>query len=1376
MRMRRFTPAMLASAIGACLAPAVLADPTIDVQAPVLPTDVETVGLDSIVILDLAATASSALTDAQPVTFSVQVFTVDASDMVNTIGGATVVPSGAVDANNDGTFGDGVVYANAGVTGIAIDLGQVNIEILLNTALAEVMAGNAVSAGIQIIATDASMNMDTTLIDTASGVPQEATDESLDFDLDELGFEGAFLNDMGDTLTIVFNRSTSLTAAGTGVNSVNQTIEADVDGNDFQLDADNDFSMGAIVPTNVTGTVDLIGANFNAYQFTLGMGTNVAIGQFLRFTGMDASDVLGNLAADIDPDGDSMTQDGVMIQATTALAVDSAAAILEVPADPGDANGATTFDAIRVTFNNPLANAGDTTYWNAMVLERAGMDSNINITAAAIDPMNASAVILTVDPTDTDAIGPDGMDLDGMGNLIGYTLAVPGPMTGTPPQDIFGQDFGGTSAIAVGDGIAPARPAGTFQNAAFQDRDGDGTQEAVVIVFNEPLASGSANNDDGVTLTANDGVTVHPTFATNLATGARAGDPNHPDMDLQTAITTDIDPMANELDIDSQELISVDVNGNGMIDPREMNNAVAYTYDLDSVDWDGDGNAGMDDTDGEATGTTDDGGLVQIALVAMDSSIVDPAGNSAATDITVSTAVDLASPVALAVNFLTGDNIAAGMQKPSEQDGVVGDGDDNIAQLIMSEGVDASGIDLAEFRFGTGPSENFGGGSSFVGGTDNNLLQLQDDAENGWSADSSLTVRAGNGVEDLSAQNNPVEPITTGVPATNRTAPYIALQSDVNGFTIISAFLVDENGNGFAERIDLFFTQAIDNNVEDDNFSVQGVDDSEITGITVDGSVVSIPLPTDTVPISSTVDVTYNGATDDTLIGADGNFVAMMDDTFTARQVPTPTVDSEFPAVQLISGAITLDGTVGVPAGTKVFGMIAYPRAKVIRGTVNNVSFAITDETSLEAVTNVVIGAEEFAYLYNDGGDMFVRNEKSESFFDNNEQRSISQLVIQAANLTNVTFTARGSTQGGGFAPSVVTITGGRITFSWDVLRSSDGTAKSLFVNGVGDAPIVSATVLEDDTGEYTLAMGAPINAFNGRFDTRGFPVIVVVELPTGERFAASGLANSVDGNGPLTFDPNNRKQETNFSASGATEFDINLTNIGAECLWNGWNLLKFARQSGFATNANGVPVLPRDVSMDEVVVGVSASTPLIFPLSQFVYFVDDDGDGEWTAADDDSNTLDGIIVDVNCIEHFAFIMTSRGVFTSSAFKGRFTNNILGLVGGYAVGFFNGEMDGSNNVKLGVFQFGAPITSGPIFTTATPFPNNNITLGWGLVSNTFEGAPGDFFTNNPNSDFFIEFDRTSHTDVEITVGSMVSGADTSNDEVECQALFVHFEN
>ena len=154
----------------------------------------------------------------------------------------------------------------------------------------------------------------------------------------------------------------------------------------------------------------------------------------------------------------------------------------------------------------------------------------------------------------------------------------------------------------------------------------------------------------------------------------------------------------------------------------------------------------------------------------------------------------------------------------------------------------------------------------------------------------------------------------------------------------------------------------------------------------------------------------------------------------------------------------------------------------------------------------------------------------------------------------------------------------------------------------------------------------------------------------------------------------------------------------------------------GFATATNQIPVLPRDVDEDDVILQTDLVTrDLVFPLSQFVYFNDDDEDGDWTANDDDDGPFDGIIIDVRCIEHFAFVLTSRGVQSSSSYNGRFTNGITHVVGGYAVGFFNGEMDGGGMMKLGVFQFGTALTPGEIFTTSDTFPNSNLTLGWALV-------------------------------------------------------------
>ncbi|MEC9374509.1 MAG: hypothetical protein VYC34_11730, partial [Planctomycetota bacterium] len=380
-------------------------------------------------------------------------------------------------------------------------------------------------------------------------------------------------------------------------------------------------------------------------------------------------------------------------------------------------------------------------------------------------------------------------------------------------------------------------------------------------------------------------------------------------------------------------------------------------------------------------------------------------------------------------------------------------------------------------------------------------------------------------------------------------------------------------------------------------------------------------------------------------------------------------------------------------------------------------------------------------------------------------------LVVNANNITNVSFTGRGVTTSGGAdsQPAVVQVSGGMVRMGWDVLRSGDGSAYDLFDDGVGSRPIASTAVLTDDSGAYTLHMTAPIAAFNGlsRFNAVGWPVIIIVELPTGERLAASSVLNKIGGGGALTFNPNNRRQENDGSASGATTFNINLDNVGVECLWNGWNLLKFARQSGYATAANQLPTLPNGIEMAEV---ASASTlSNTRPLQQFVYFEDDNEDGEWTADDDNfAGSFDSIMIDPNCFNHFAFTLTSRGVQVSSAFNGRFSTGITSVVGGYAVGFFNGH-----GGKLGVFQFGAPLTSSTIFSSA--YVNNNLTLGWALVTYVPQGDTdtiAEFFTANSGADFAIEFNRTDHDEVSIRTSDDGSG---DLDEVACQALFVHYE-
>ncbi len=1380
--MRRFTPTLLAALAGVGFAGSTTAGP-IDTLNPRV-VDEESIGQNTVVQFNLAPTAQSSLNDLEPVTLILRFFSVDAMDVVTTLIDVAV-PSAAIDVDGDGVFGenpdDVLVYAAIGVTDIRFDVGAIpGVNLAFNAA----QGSSAVSVGAQILADDASMNRDANVIDTTAGVPNEGPDEALSLVFDALAFSGAFINTDGDQLTVVFNRSLSNLDVG---NDVNHTILANVDALDIEIADNSSFNMPA-APLGTTFPPTFVGGDNIALQFVLDpMTTNIDSGDFLRFVmGGDVRDFIGEDAGDLTA--------GAQVEALTGLEIDEAKFLERVSAG-------TVADAIRVTFNNPLdsGDIGDVAFWNNIFRDAGASD--LLIDDVRIDPADANSVLLDVDMDGDDAVAADGTDED-TGEAFELQLD---EMDGDPPSDIFGQDFTGTDTVSIDDCIAPARASG-FTNAAFVDCDGDGTLDAIKIVFDEPLGATSANNTDGFTLMANSGVTVHPVAGIDLQTGARPGDANHPgisgldadgdgdtgDDDDTTFLQADFDtaPPAGdeELALGTPELASTDVDGDGEISDREQNNSIVIKYDIDSVDWDGDGDLGGDDAF-EALGSTGDFGLVNVDFDSDGTGIEDVNGTATADSFTVNSNVDCAAPVVLSVNFLTGDNIDSGQQKVAEQDGEVGDGGDNIAQIVATERLDAvaavrsgspGNLELGEFRFGAGANDNFDGGTALFVGNDENVLQISDDDENGWSADDSLTIRPGSRLSD--SPGNLFPGTDSPLPAVDRTAPFIGLINDFSGNGVISAFLIDSDADDFVERIDMFFNAPVDAaTVMDGDFTVAGINADVPTTVSADGFVISLnvdAVAADTLPISDPVEVTYNpgGNTVDTpLAGLDGNAVADGCETsFDADQVPEPNVDADFTAIKVISGVITdADGT-PVPAGTKVFGMVAAPIAKSIRGTMNSVSFVLTDNSSLHAVTNVILGLEEFAYMFIDsnGTLMFIRNDKN---IDENVD-AILQLNINSTNLQRVTYTGRGFTDSFGNA----TISGGTIEVSWGLLASDSGTAVSLWDEGIGGAPITSAAVIGDDTGAYVLKMSAPIAAFNGmpKLNAINWPVIVVVELANGKRFAVSSLVDRLGGGGPISFAPNNRNDDTDGSAPGDCVFDIDLQNIGITGMYNGWNLVKFARASGFASASNQLPLLPRGVTEDDVALGSdfdNRNLPLRGALAQFVYFEDDNSDGMYTADDDDDDSFDRLIVDPRCLEHFAFVMTSRGVQVNKAFKGRFASGITTLTGGYGLGFFNAD-----NGRIGIFQGGAPISAGPVLTDSGDL-NANLTFGWILGSYVPASSEGDsvadfFTTNGPDNDFFIIFNRTGNNRVEVETGSGVSDGSTTASEVGCLALFLHYNN
>ncbi|XOV77002.1 MAG: hypothetical protein ACFHWZ_09445 [Phycisphaerales bacterium] len=359
------------------------------------------------------------------------------------------------------------------------------------------------------------------------------------------------------------------------------------------------------------------------------------------------------------------------------------------------------------------------------------------------------------------------------------------------------------------------------------------------------------------------------------------------------------------------------------------------------------------------------------------------------------------------------------------------------------------------------------------------------------------------------------------------------------------------------------------------------------------------------------------------------------------------------------------------------------------------------------------------------------------------------QLQFITSNLAAIRFTGQGE-------ESTDRITNGLLELAWDLPRSADGTTTEIYNTGfdLDGAPILSTATVTAADGSYDLYVSAPIASFTGRnrLSSQLNPVIIVAELPSGERFPVSSLLSSIDGD-PIQFQPQNRTEQNNNSAEDAVQFTIDISKAGAERIYPGWNTVPFARQSGWATSSIRRPTLPTSIQTNEVVLGQNLIAA--GPLDQFVYWIEDaDGDmtgvdGEWNADDDRANPLDSILIDRNQIKSFAFTLTSFGV--------QFGENINNLVGGYAFGLFNATSE-----SYGVFQLGDELEAASVFPAAG-FPNNSITDGWVLatVSTAFPNANG-FFPANNRTDFILVFQNTGDG---FDVGSLEpdNGANNPND-------------
>jgi len=1351
MNMRYFAKALALTA-GSLLAASSALGAVVDgitVVEPITAPNTETIGPRSTIIVDVDGGLAGAniITDGQPVS---RAALIPLNDMGNAIPGVFLDCSAGVIAQN---YNDG---GAPGVDDLTINLANVtNVESFLNTT-------GAASFRLIVTTTDIMLN-----INNINGVQtiwsaNEAVDQCFDSDTVRPVLSGAIVNTMGDAIFFVFTESLN---TGNATNDPNQTVVANVLANtNFQVGPMfNSGPTGLTNPTFPPGSTSIIRYDRDS------MNTNVSAGTVIR----PAFDTMTQLPINIirDEVANQATIASTSVTNQVALAASSATFVEDVPV-----GGGTVVDAVRVTFNNPITTVGDNDTYVLRRPNAAGSseeDSDIVLFNPHIDPNDPFSVLLDAQQSFDEGVGANGRSISNDNNVpdnAAYEVRVT-DAGAVDPADVFGGTFSGTTDLAAADGIEPG-----LVFTAFGDADGDGNQDTAYLVFDESMANVTANT--GFTVVRNGGVTVRPFFLIGA------------DGSLTEEMTvSNMTPANNNLPNIVVSRTSIDVDNDGTISDREMNNAVCAAYDPLTFDWNNNGLVGPANDPMEAVPGTGDPNVVNMQYVVSTGSVQDAAGNlfeNGGSDVNNAASTDRARPRVAVVLFFTGDNqgydafwdpLPSNDQYFSEQDEELGDQEDNNRIAIyFGEFLSIGALNESQVFFGPGLSSSFDN-NAFLFSTDNCITLINTDGDPDLEVGQPVSIAASSGIEDAAGNE-----ALSGDDIGDCRAPYSALQSGVDGGVFAGGFLQDSDNDGFADAIAIAMTQPIlASTLANGDFSLSI---GTVTGVALDSSlpnVIIISITDGVVSMNNTVTVTYNGSSDTNRIASDedeggtGKAISAVNDSIDVSAVQESTQPTQAVAIQDVIGTGLLpDGVTPFPTGTKVYAFIAVPTARKITATHNNVGFAVDadwDTSSLEAWTNWLLGLEEYIYLARDLDNFqFYSNYKDEG--DSNSgistYKDVIQLQVNSRSLTAITFTGRGES-------NTDIVSNGRVDLCWDVLRSSGGSMANLFRRfwgyNWGGTPISSRAVVTGNDGRFEIHISAPISAFNARpnLNSVGYPIILVVETPAGLRYAVSSVVSSING-GPLLFNPQNRRQNQDRSAVDATVFNINLANVGTEQLHPGWNLVGFNRAGGFATATNSRPTLPAGVTTSNVVVGTTL--PFAGPLDQFVYFRDPNRDGEWTVSED--SDFSDIVIDFDCLANwFAFTMTSFGVQAGTGI-----NNV---VGGYAIGIFNNSV---NAWSYGMFQFGAPRSGTALFSASAPFSNSSANLGWGLFTSptAFDPATGIGGTANPNLDYIILFRNNgplaSQTfEVSSLDLAAPTGTDNINDTEEVdagQAFFGHF--
>lgn len=1277
---------------------------------------------------------------------------------------------------------------------------------------------------------------------------------------------------------------------GMGVgNDANQTVVANITANlpasDFEVgtslagltDMTTELATGFEVASmfigaanNVIAIGDMVAPNGNVVAGTTFVGFNDADNDGIPDVG--AADVIegtneNEIIRDIAGNFISLTPAGVLATAAAAPQITGVTVETAIASGAGALNGAILVDFDQLIDPASLNMAANVAFFDDSLVRLnpdgtvdAGGLTGLTVTAiggGALDANNdglldtdGSVVVLQV----TAAGGSDAVQANGTldsafgGNpdeddTLGFNFGL-GTMADGPDALIGGETFNNTGAgiVAVTDGIEPNLVA-TGGGFFIGDANGDAILDQGILVFGEPLGSGSLSTPVVAGTVTRNATTVMP--ISNISPTDITGDRGAAVNVVEDGTAQDNIPVTV-----GTELLSIDVNGNGMIDELEVNNGLPFNLSNPlAVDWDDDTFtiAAGTETDGESTPTTDSINAIEITLdnttPGTTNTIADAAGNFLPAALTISQLAaggDAAAPVPLFSFFLDGENVVpnpipGGLGIPGNPGdflpvelntaagpaasfgvapGAPGDQDFNDTLLLIhSENVALAMPNPFEISHGTPFNTN---ADIVVQAANPNVVAITDNngaAGGATGLDVGDTITVGDDAGIVDASGNEADGSRAGTPtltANDATPPYIPSQLNVNGVAVFDAVPVVDSA-GLVTAVDLNFVNAEAGipaaTVLPADFTVNGSAPTAAAPLTGDPSTLRLSIGTP-FPAGSPIEVVYNPPALRQITDAAGNALSDVTTSFLAQEIAEPFVDTEFTAIRRLSGIASngFDGSgnaLPVEPGTIVQALIATPVVKSVTFTVGtgltrNINLAgnsdtlTTAEASLEAIQNFLLGIELDLFLISvDGMYAFTNDAKLPFSGASNDRAEIGRVSITTTSLTSVTLSSTLFRQDGSDVTTGTNVTGS-ILMEWGILRtgtsSSGGTAAQLIENGYtyGGAAIVATDVITNSTGTYDLHVGAPtlrqtgIGGLLNASGNGGFPLIVIVTTPEGERFVVSTLLNRADNPslGPIRFNSLQAVGNPESVAGSSNDFNFNLNNVGVVHAFQGWNVLPYERVGGFLNTAETpAPLLVNGVTSSNVFSASTTGTgtiPAANVMDLFIFFIDQNRDGSYTVSDDDGALFGNLTVGPPSADFAAFSLNTTGADVLTCADGRIlANSFQSLTGGYGFALFLAQtlvtQDSTlgSSEAVGIFQVGAPLAA-PLGVGGTTALDTPSTLGWLLltVSNGDVASVGGLNIVRPEpsvSDapvqFIIEFFRTFDEDASTLTTKVTSFPD-----------------